>query len=98
MNILDRDVAGLSREARQGGQDRGRICFDLLVALDDEMKAEGITGNPGELQRRNWAVLRGERPCPLQDRCEKYHRALVRGAQVVRCRPYQLRLPFEEEA
>lgn len=93
MSVLDRDVAGFSREARQG-QDRGGLCFDLLMALDDELKAEEIINDPGELQRRYRAVVNGDRPCPLQESCEKYRRALARGARVAAGQPRQLQLPF----
>lgn len=88
MNQSD-DVLGFSREARRGGRACG-LCFDLLLALNEELLAEGVSGDPAELGRRNQAVLSGERPCPLQETCEKYQRALQRGARTVQGEPHQL--------
>ncbi|MBU0492804.1 MAG: hypothetical protein KKA73_16490 [Chloroflexi bacterium] len=88
-DVLPRDIMGFSTEARGGDSPRG-LCLDLLVALDDELQAEGITGQPEELGRRNQAVLSGLRPCPRQAICERYHRAVARGGQPISRLPVQL--------
>ena len=68
------DVLGLAVH-----QERNGLCLDLLIALSDQMEAEGITENPGELSRRYDAVIAGLRPCPLQANCKRCHDSIRSG-------------------
>jgi len=70
----ENDVLGLAVYRERNG-----LCLDLLIALSDQMEAEGITENPGELGRRYDAVIAGLRPCPLQANCKRYHDSIANG-------------------
>jgi len=62
------DVMGFAHDAEGSS---GRICIAMLEALSDQMAAEGITGDPAELQRRSRQVFAGQRACPLLNTCKK---------------------------
>ncbi len=62
------DALGFAHDAEGSG---GRLCIAMLEALSDQMAAEGITGDPAELQRRSRQVLAGQRPCPLLGTCPR---------------------------
>jgi hypothetical protein len=87
------DVLGFSREARAGSSRNKPVCLDLMMALADEMEAEDITGGPVGLLNRYYAVLNGERLCPLAATCGRLRRALERGAKLVSSEPVQLMFP-----
>ena len=84
------DPLGLAHEARPG-PGRG-LCLDLLLALNDELLAQGITGRPAELQRQYGVVMAGRRPCPLQGECQRYRRAAEQGKRFAGQGVRQLRL------
>jgi len=90
-DVLPRDIMGFSAEARAGGRSDRPLCLDLLAALADEMEAEGITGQPGELRRRYWLTI-ASGSCPLQATCERRRRAIERGGRPISRLPVQLRL------
>ena len=81
------DVLGFSREARQGSSD-GRLCIAMLEALSDQMAAEGITGDPLELQRRARQVFAGQRQCPNLGSCPRAQH--LAGRKLIWQRPVQL--------
>lgn len=86
------DTLGLSHEAR-AGTDHGRgLCLDLLLALNDDLVAAGIMGQPVELQRRYGAVMAGRQPCPLRSTCRRYRRATELGKRIRGQSPRQLPL------
>jgi hypothetical protein len=92
MTGVQNDVMGFSREARAGDGGKKPVCLDLMVALADEMEAEGSTGGLMDLRARYYAVLNGERLCPLAATCGRLRRALERGARLVNSEPIQLML------
>jgi hypothetical protein len=90
MTGVQDDVLGFSHEARAGDGGKKPVCLDLMVALVDEMEAEGNTGGLMDLRARYYAVLNGERLCPLAASCGRLRRALERGARLVSPGPIQL--------
>lgn len=88
------DVLGLSHEARAGTEHGRGLCLDLLLALNDDLVAAGIVGQPAELQRRYAAVMAGRRHCPLQDDCPRYRRAEQAGKRFIDQAPRQLKLSW----
>ncbi len=86
------DILGLSHEAR-GGSNRG-LCLALVIALNDQLVAQGIVGRPAELQRRYGAVMAGRRVCPLRGSCRRYQGAADAGKRFVGEGPRQLPLPL----
>jgi hypothetical protein len=98
------EVLGFSREARvrlgdaksPGGGGRGGWCLGMMVALTDEMEAEGFAGNVDERtqesRRRCTEVAGGDRPCPLAGACDRYRRAIARGGNPIHKGPVQLGL------
>jgi len=86
------DILGLSHEARAGTEHGRGLCLDLLLALNDELLAQGVMERPVELQRRYDAVMAGRRHCPLQDDCPRYRRAKQAGKRFIDQAARQLRL------
>ena len=84
------DPLGLAHAAH-AGPGRG-LCLDLLIALNDNLLAQGITGRPAELQRRYGVVMAGRRPCPRQGECQRHKRAAEQGKRFVGQGVRQLRL------
>ena len=60
------DVLGFSREARGFG---AGVCLAALLALSEEMAAEGIAGDPAELSRRYAQIRSFARACPAATTC-----------------------------
>ncbi len=60
------DVLGFSREARGFG---AGVCLAAMLALSEEMAAEGITGDPAELSRRYAQIRSFARSCPATASC-----------------------------
>ncbi len=60
------DVLGFSREARGFG---AGVCLAAMLALSEEMAAEGITGDPAELSRRYAQIRTFGRACPAAGTC-----------------------------
>ena len=79
------DVLGFAHDAEGNG---GRLCIAMLEALSDQMTAEGITGNPMELQRRACQVFAGTRQCPLLGTCP---RSPEPGQKTIWQQPIQLK-------
>jgi hypothetical protein len=89
------EVLGFSHEARWGSG-RGSWCLGMMMALSDEMEAEGCAGDVDEriheLRRRCAGVAGGGRPCPLASACDRYRRAIARGGNPIHKGPVQLGL------
>jgi len=60
------DVLGFSREARGFG---AGVCLAAMLALSEEMTAEGIAGDPAELSRRYAQIRTFARACPAAGAC-----------------------------
>jgi hypothetical protein len=95
------EVLGFSHEARvrfgdakSPGGGRGSWCLGMMMALSDEMEAEGCAGDVDEriheLRRRCNEVAGGGRPCPLAGACDRYRRAIARGGKPIHKGPVQL--------
>lgn len=76
------EVLGFSFEARRG--DNSSLCLALLVAISDEVQAEGHLGKGGipELRKRYIDVIEARRACPLAGTCKRMRRALSKGAKI----------------
>jgi len=87
------DVLGFSREARGSRTKLDRYqrgpCLTLMIHLYDEAKAEGRHYDEAD-HRLHTDVMAGRMPCPLQDTCEAYKRAVERGGKPLRSIPRQL--------
>jgi len=53
------------------------FCIDLGEFLSNKMKLEGITDNPGALQKRYDEIMKNKN-CPLMDSCKKYEKTVKR--------------------
>lgn len=79
MTTTSLDVFGFARDAEENSSRRNRLdrytpfCLNLLIALSDQLAAEGHTGEESipELQRRKRAVFAGLCKCPIWDTCQQ---------------------------
>lgn len=84
------DIFGFSVEARCGldRYQRGP-CLKLMIHLYDAAQTTGRHYDDSDHQVHT-DVMAGKIPCPLQDTCQAYARAIERGGTPLHLKPTQL--------